>query len=312
MANCSASGRSCGSAKSTNGRSRIFGDGRALISYQTPSTYVDARARYGIEPLVVPLAKGEPFYRSAIAVRADAGIGLARWPCAASASPSVTRWKSTGSKAMPESTLQEAGTGLRDLAQQGLVGSHDHVAKAVLAGDYDAGGLMPSVAEKYTGQGLKILATPDRIPQFPLCAGPALSPERRERVVGRAGQPQGQTDTRPARRARDRARAHRRHRLRRGARDAEASASAEALLLLRTLLAAFVAAFLATGFLPAFLFAAAFLAAGFGGLLGRADVLPAAGLALRTWSASTRRRLLGRLLGGQPCLRELHTGLDLP
>ena len=158
-----------------------LGDGRALISYQTPSTYVDARTRYGIEPLVVPLAKGEPFYRSAIVVRADAGIDSI-------AALRGKRFafgdsKSTGSKAMPESMLREAGIGLRDLASHGHVGSHDNVAKAVLAKDYDAGGLMLAVAEKYTGQGLRILATSDRIPQFPLCAGPALSAERRERVV---------------------------------------------------------------------------------------------------------------------------------
>jgi phosphate/phosphite/phosphonate ABC transporter binding protein len=158
-----------------------LGDGRALISYQTPSTYIDARLRYRIEPLVVPLAKGEPFYKSAIVVRADSGIqslGELRGKRFAFGDS-----KSTGSKAMPESMLKEAGIGVRDLAHHGFVGSHDNVAKAVLQKDYDAGGLMLSAAEKYTGQGLRILATSAKIPQFPLCASPRLSAEDRERIT---------------------------------------------------------------------------------------------------------------------------------
>jgi phosphate/phosphite/phosphonate ABC transporter binding protein len=158
-----------------------LGTGRALLSYQTPSTYVEARARYGVEPLVVPLAKGEPFYQSAIVVRADAGIdSLAALRGRRFAFGDA---KSTGSKAMPESMLKEAGIGLRELGGHGFVGSHDHVAKAVLARDYDAGGLMLAVAQQYTGQGLRILATSAKIPQFPLCAAPQLPAATRERIT---------------------------------------------------------------------------------------------------------------------------------
>jgi hypothetical protein len=47
----------------------------------------------------------------------------------------------------------------------------DNVAKAVLQKNYDAGGLMLSAAEKHAGQGLKILATSAKIPQFPGALG---------------------------------------------------------------------------------------------------------------------------------------------
>ena len=158
-----------------------LGSGRALLSYQTPSTYVEARERYGIEPLVVPLTKGEPFYRSAIVVRTDSAIhSLTELRGQRFAFGDA---KSTGSKAMPESMLKEAGVSLRDVAKHGFVGSHDHVAKAVLQKDYDAGGLMLSVAEKYAGQGLRIIATSAKIPQFPLCAAPQLSVDDREKLV---------------------------------------------------------------------------------------------------------------------------------
>ena len=158
-----------------------LGSGRALLSYLTPSTYVEARERYGIEPLVVPLAKGEPFYRSAVVVRTESGINsLAELRGKRFAFGDA---KSTGSKAMPESMLKEAGVGVGDLAMHGFVGSHDNVAKAVLQKNYDAGGLMLSAAEKYAGQGLKIIATSAKIPQFPVCAAPGLAPVDREKLV---------------------------------------------------------------------------------------------------------------------------------
>ncbi len=158
-----------------------LGDGRALISYQTPSTYIEAHEKYGVEPLVVPLAKGSPHYHSAIVVRADSGIDTLeqlRGKRFAFGDP-----KSTGSKAMPESMLKEAGVSLEQLAGHGFLGSHDNVATAVLENQYDAGGLMGSVAEKYVDKGLRILAVSSPIPQFPLCASPLLPEKDRRRLV---------------------------------------------------------------------------------------------------------------------------------
>ncbi len=158
-----------------------IGTGRALLSFQTPSTYIEARERFGVEPLVVPLNAGEPFYQSAIVVRKEAGIseiGQLRGKRFAFGDA-----KSTGSKAMPESMLQDAGIRIRDLAGTGFVGSHDNVAQAVVQKDYDGGGLMLSVAERYLDKGLKILATSTKIPQFPLCAAPTLPAAAREKLV---------------------------------------------------------------------------------------------------------------------------------
>lgn len=158
-----------------------LGTGRALVSYLTPSTYIEARERYGVEPLVVPLHHGEPFYRSAIVVRADADIENVA--ALAGRRFAFGDPKSTGSKAMPEFMLRRAGVRLEDLGRYGFAGNHDDVAQAVLANEYDAGGLMLSVAEQYTAQGLRILAVSDPIPQFPICASPRLSEVERRRVV---------------------------------------------------------------------------------------------------------------------------------
>jgi len=155
-----------------------IGTGRALISYQTPSTYIEAHDKYGIMPLVVPLAKGEPYYQTAIVVRSDSGItDLAelRGKKFAFGDP-----KSTGSKAMPESMLKVAGIHLADLAEFGFLGSHDNVAKSVMDNEYHGGGMMLSVAENYTSKGLSIIAKSEKIPQFPICTAASMSEKDRQ------------------------------------------------------------------------------------------------------------------------------------
>ncbi|HEC28481.1 MAG TPA: phosphate/phosphite/phosphonate ABC transporter substrate-binding protein [Gammaproteobacteria bacterium] len=158
-----------------------IGTGRAIVSYQTPSTYIEAHEKYGITPLVVPLAKGEPYYQSAIVVRSGSGItdlsGL-QGKKFAFGDP-----KSTGSKAMPQSMLKSAGIELNDLAGYGYLGSHDNVAKAVLGDEYDGGGMMLSVAENYTDQGLTIIAQSEMIPQFPICTAASMSDEDRATLL---------------------------------------------------------------------------------------------------------------------------------
>lgn len=157
------------------------GSGRALLSYQTPSTYIEAHEKYGVDALAIPLQDGQPFYRSAIVVREDSGINnIADLKNRKFAFGDI---KSTGSKAMPESMLKAADVTIDDLASHNFVGSHDNVANSVLNKDADAGGLMLSVAENYVGKGLKIIGTSEEIPQFPICASPNLSKSDKRKVV---------------------------------------------------------------------------------------------------------------------------------
>ncbi|RJQ78256.1 MAG: phosphate/phosphite/phosphonate ABC transporter substrate-binding protein [Desulfobacteraceae bacterium] len=65
--------------------------------------------------------------------------------------------ESTLSCYMPAYMLMQAGV-FDSLVEHKFLGSHDNVAKAVSMGVFDGGGLQPSVAEKYVGQGVKIIA----------------------------------------------------------------------------------------------------------------------------------------------------------
>ncbi|MHB8409465.1 MAG: phosphate/phosphite/phosphonate ABC transporter substrate-binding protein [Acidiferrobacterales bacterium] len=166
--------------ESYEGAVQDLGSGRAIMSYLTPSTYVEARQHYGAEPLVVPLSKGQSTYRSAVVVRADSSIQMLadlRGKRFAFGDP-----LSTASKAMPEYLLRESGVSLGDLESYGFAGSHDAVARAVERNEFDAGGLMLSVAERY-GKSLKIIATSEPIPQFPVCASSTMAASDRDALI---------------------------------------------------------------------------------------------------------------------------------
>jgi phosphonate transport system substrate-binding protein len=80
--------------------------------------------------------------------------------------------------------LQERGIPLDALSMYEYLGHHDDVARAVLKGEYDAGAVMESVALKNRDLGLVVLATSPPIPEFNLCASPAL-PEREREILAR-------------------------------------------------------------------------------------------------------------------------------
>ena len=158
-----------------------LGTGKAMISYQTPSTYIEAKAKYPIELLAVQLDKGQPYYKSAIVVAADSDINSVA--DLKGHSFAFGDAKSTGSKAMPEAMLKKSGINIDDLSSHGFLGSHDNVAHGVLNGSYQAGGLMESVAQDYVNKGLRILEVSEPIPQFPICASNSLDKATREKLI---------------------------------------------------------------------------------------------------------------------------------
>ena len=54
------------------------------------------------------------------------------------------------------------------------------MAKAVLSGEYDAGAVMESVAQRYAAEGLAFVATSPPVPEFNFSATPFLSPNLRK------------------------------------------------------------------------------------------------------------------------------------
>lgn len=128
------------------------------IAYVGPSSYVKLYDRYGEKPLLARQAvHGKPTFQGKIVVTENSPIrklAQLKGKRFAFGDPN-----STMSHLVPRYVLQSAGITKKDLKRIGFLGSHDNVALAVLAGDFDAGAVKEAVFYKYETKGLRALAT---------------------------------------------------------------------------------------------------------------------------------------------------------
>jgi phosphate/phosphite/phosphonate ABC transporter binding protein len=143
-------------------------EGITDLAFLTPTTYIDARKRFDAVLLVKALRRGVPYTHAVIAARR--GSGIARVEHIAGKRFAFGDQMSTSSYLIPLQMLAEAGIKLGDLKDYGLLGHHDDVARAVIAGDYDAGGLRESTAKNFEDRGLEVIKTSVEIPEFNICA----------------------------------------------------------------------------------------------------------------------------------------------
>jgi phosphonate transport system substrate-binding protein len=144
-----------------------IGEGVTDFCYMTPSTYIKAREKYGVEVLLKALRHGKPFQHIAIIARKGGDIHtIADIKGKSFAFGDIL---STSSYIIPRAMLFDEGIDLDDLSYYDFLGHHDNVARAVLKGEFDAGGVMESAADKFTDEGLEILKFSMNVPEFNIC-----------------------------------------------------------------------------------------------------------------------------------------------
>jgi len=157
-----------------------LGSGKTDICYLSPTTYVEARHKYSVEVLVKAVSKGQPFMHSAIVTKS--GSGIRSLQDITGRTFAFGDEKSTTAHLMPRAMLAEAGVKLQDLKAYRYLGRHDEVARAVLGGEFDAGGVLESVANQFEGQGLQIVKVSGDIPNFNFAASRNLDAVTRDRI----------------------------------------------------------------------------------------------------------------------------------
>jgi phosphonate transport system substrate-binding protein len=147
-----------------------IGANKVQIAYLTPTTYPKSKRQNpnaNIRSLVRFQSKGHGTYRSCIIVPIDSSIEkLEELKGEKFAFGSKN---STSSHLMPRSILSAKGIKFEDI-QAEYLGSHSNVAAAVSAEQFSGGGVKESVANKfYENEEVRILATSEPIPEFPVC-----------------------------------------------------------------------------------------------------------------------------------------------
>ena len=154
------------------GEVKDLGENATQLCAMGPANYVEAHRTYGARVIAKAMRRGKPFHRAAIVVKADSDIRSVRdlrGRTFAFVSP-----KSATGHIAPLATLKDAGLTGDNLLRYRFLGSHERVADAVLAGEFEAGGLMEETADQYRGAGLRILQMSPEVPEFNVCCNPSV------------------------------------------------------------------------------------------------------------------------------------------
>ncbi|MDH4163916.1 MAG: phosphate/phosphite/phosphonate ABC transporter substrate-binding protein [Nitrospirota bacterium] len=162
---------------------REIGNGQIHIACLDPSTYCEARARYGekVIPLVKTAKQEGELSRSVLIVKQDRG--MEKIVELKGKRIAFGHQRSTFGHLAPLAMLKDVGIGAEDFAAVDHFQQEDSVALSVLIGDHDAGALSQLVAEKYLADGLTVLKKSEEISRLVLCASRDLSPATRELIV---------------------------------------------------------------------------------------------------------------------------------
>ncbi len=146
-------------------------------------TYLEAKKKFDVIPILNPVGPdGKPFYRCVIVARdTDKEINELsdlKGKSVAFASKLSTSWN----LAPLYHLYTEAGIELKDLARYKNFRYHDSVAREVLRGNYDAGAVIDSVANRFKNRGLKIIDVSEPIPGLPIVVRADVSPKLIEAI----------------------------------------------------------------------------------------------------------------------------------
>ena len=114
----------------------------------------EAHNKYDTDVIAKALRDGKPYQHSVIIARMDRNVNSVE----DLKGQDICLWglPLNISHIVPRAMLLEAGIELKDLHYYNYLGHHDDVAKAVLRGEFDAGGIMEATAHTSSGSGLKV------------------------------------------------------------------------------------------------------------------------------------------------------------
>lgn len=142
---------------------------KAQVALLGGVTYLEAKKEFNIIPILKPFrANGKPFYRCVFITR-DTNKDIKTLSDLKGKSVAFASKLSTSGHLAPLYHLYfKAGLRLEDLSRYSNLKYHDSVAREVLRGNFDAGAVIDSVAERFKDRGLKVIDVSEPIPGLPI------------------------------------------------------------------------------------------------------------------------------------------------
>lgn len=147
-----------------------LGMNHTQIAYLTPVAYLEAHEKYEAIPLVNPLNKGKGTFTLMIAVQKDSPIKTVN-------DLRGKKFAFGDKKALLQPAVVE-GSGIKvaEFASYDYLNHYDNIAKAVINGDFDAGIVKDTIAEKFAPQGLRVIYTSVPLPSYIFAVNKNLPP----------------------------------------------------------------------------------------------------------------------------------------
>lgn len=150
-----------------------IGKDQVDLAFMGPASYVKMVEKYGEKPILARIEiNGQPQFRGRIIVREDSPLKMLS--DLKGRSFAFGDAGSTMSYQVPRYMLWKAGITLNDLFDHRFLGSHNNVALAVLAGDFDAGAVKEEVFLSFESRGLRALAATPALSEHLFVASNAL------------------------------------------------------------------------------------------------------------------------------------------
>ncbi|MDI6729705.1 MAG: phosphate/phosphite/phosphonate ABC transporter substrate-binding protein [Thermodesulfovibrionales bacterium] len=153
-----------------------LGKGITHFAALGPVNCVLANKKYGTGCLVMGLnSDGKPEYRAVIFTRINSSIKSLK--DLKGKTFAFGDKYSTQGHIIPRKMLEDKGISLGDLKGHVFTGSHANTARAVLNGEYDAGGIQDTLAKRLLAEGkIKVLATSKPYPSSLICYNKNVDP----------------------------------------------------------------------------------------------------------------------------------------
>ncbi len=141
-------------------------------------TYLEAKKEFDVIPILMPIgADGKPFYRCVFITRDTNKEIQALTDIKGKSIAFASKLSTSGYLAPLYHLYSRAGVRLEDLSRYKNFRYHDSVAREVLRGNFDAGAVINSVANRFKDRGLKIITVSDPIPGLPIVVRADASPK---------------------------------------------------------------------------------------------------------------------------------------
>ena len=141
-------------------------------------TYLEAKKEFDVVPVLIPVGEdGKSFYKCVLITR-ETNKEINKLSDLKGKSIAFASKLSTSGYLTPLYHIySKSDVRLEDFTRYKNYRYHDSVAREVLRGNFDAGAVIDSVADRFKGRGLKIIDVFDPIPGLPIVMRANASPE---------------------------------------------------------------------------------------------------------------------------------------